>query len=249
MGASMNQVLLPKNIQIKNDSGETIPSFSVCRMTTLAEVGSDGEPIMKVVKPDGDTSGFYVVVFGSAIAAGAFGVAVRIFDAIAVRVDTTDPPDIGDKIGPVDGEWFAAVGESHLIAMSTPSVVGVIAAIGNTAGGSSSGAGSCPCVCLDSGDIEIDGIETTSRRTVTMSTELFKQAFGTIAFPAGTYTLIYDTGLEIWTLDIGDLLTSTYTSGTDATSSTTMDGTLIMGFDSYGVPYVELCVDGTVPEE
>jgi len=110
-------------------------------------------------------------------------------------------------------------------------------------------AAACPCVCLDSGDILVNGIETTSRWTVAMSIEIFKQANGTITFPAGTYTLIYDTGTGVWSLDVGDVLTAKYTSGVSATSATTMDGTLTMGFDSYGVPYVKLCVTGTVPAE
>ena len=81
-----------------------------------------------------------------------------------------------------------------------------------------------------------------------MSEEVFKQEFGNIIFPAGSYALIYNSGSGTWVDDIGDVLTSVYLSGTSATSATTMDGTLTMGFDAYGVPYVTLCVDGTVPE-
>jgi hypothetical protein len=104
-------------------------------------------------------------------------------------------------------------------------------------------------VCISDGDILVNDIETTSRWSVAMSQEVFKQEFGNIILPAGTYTLIKDADDELWIADIGDALTSVYLSGTDATSATTMDGTLTMGFDAYGVPYVTLCVDGTVPEE
>lgn len=82
-----------------------------------------------------------------------------------------------------------------------------------------------------------------------MEAQVFKQANGSILFPAGTYILVYNTGSGIWELDIGHLLTASYLSSVDATSATTMDGTIEMGFDSYGIPYVTVCVVGTVPEE
>lgn len=119
---------------------------------------------------------------------------------------------------------------------------------GGGGGGSGVARGSCVCTCIAEGDITVNDVETTSRWKIAMSDEIFTQEFGSIIFPAGTYVLTYDTGSSTWVLDIGDYLTAEYADGGDATSSTTMDGTLTMGFDSYGVPYVSLCVDGTVPE-
>ena len=107
----------------------------------------------------------------------------------------------------------------------------------------------CSCNCIANGDIVVNGIETTSRWSVKMTIQTFKQANGKIILPAATYVLLYDALSGTWTLDIGDFLTATYTSGTNATVDTTMDGTLTMGFDAYGAPYLTLCVDGTVPAE
>ncbi len=119
--------------------------------------------------------------------------------------------------------------------------------IQNGGGGGSSA--TCPCNCIDSGDIIVNGIETTSRWSVKMSVQTFKQANGRIVLPAGMYVLLYSSVSGTWTLDIGGSLTAIYTSGADATVDTTMDGTLTMGFDAYGGPYLTLCVDGTVPAE
>jgi hypothetical protein len=61
---------------------------------------------------------------------------------------------------------------------------------------------------------------------------------------------VWDVTEEKWILDIGDVLTSRYHSGTDATAATTMDGTLEMTLvGPYSVPTISLCVDGDVPEE
>jgi len=115
-------------------------------------------------------------------------------------------------------------------------------------GSSTSGVGfGCPCVCLDNGDIVVNGIATTSIWSVSMSREVFKGLYGNIIFPNGSYQVVYSEVDGIWSLDIGDSLTSMYHDESDATADTTMDGTLSMGFDSYGVPYVSLCVDGAVP--
>jgi len=115
--------------------------------------------------------------------------------------------------------------------------------------GTGTGTDSCPCLCLDSGDILVNGIETTSIFAIAMSQEDFTQTHGVITFPAGNYQVVMPSGGTEWTLDIGDTLTSKYTSGVDSTAATTMDGTLTMGFDAYGVPFVKLCITGTVPEE
>jgi hypothetical protein len=111
---------------------------------------------------------------------------------------------------------------------------------------STTGGGSCPCTCIEDGDIEVQGIITTSEWSVTMPEVRFSQVNGTIIFPAGSYTLTYSSISETWTLDIGDDLTAEYNSGGDATADTTMDGTLVMSW-SGGVAEINLCVDGTVP--
>lgn len=105
----------------------------------------------------------------------------------------------------------------------------------------------CPCNCIPSGDIIVNGVETTSVFTMKFNQEAFPQANGTIFFPAGTYSVVYNPTLGYWVVDIGDYLTATYTNGDDATAATTMDGTIRMEWDGYAKPTVKLCVDGTVP--
>lgn len=107
----------------------------------------------------------------------------------------------------------------------------------------------CPCACIGAGDIIVNGVATTSQWKIPLTQQVFRQTYGTITVPAGLYIVVYSTVDERWRTDIGDVLTAAYTSGDDATEATTMDGTLTMEFDSYGVPFVSLCVDGTVPEQ
>lgn len=106
---------------------------------------------------------------------------------------------------------------------------------------------SCPCTCIEEGDAVVNGIVTTSRWSVAMKQEKFKQGYGTIIFPAGSYTVVLNDAGDKWELDIGDVLTAIYLDGSDATADTVLDGTLTMEWGAYG-PAVKLCVDGTVPE-
>lgn len=108
--------------------------------------------------------------------------------------------------------------------------------------------GGCSCTCIDEGNVEVQGIITTTVWRVTMPTVRFEQTHGTITLPAGTYIITYSSGTGTWTLDISDDLTATYNDGTDATADTTMDGTLVMSWGG-GVAEVNLCVDGVIPED
>lgn len=105
----------------------------------------------------------------------------------------------------------------------------------------------CPCNCIPSGDIIVNGVETTSVFTITFGAERFQQTNGIIYFPAGSYGVVYNPTLGYWVVDIGDYLSAKYTNGDDATSATTMDGTITMQWDGYAKPTVKLCVEGTVP--
>jgi hypothetical protein len=105
----------------------------------------------------------------------------------------------------------------------------------------------CPCVCIENGDAVVNGITTTSRWSIAMKQEKFKSGYGTIIFPAGSYSVVLNDAGNKWELDIGDVLTATYNDGSSATEDTTMDGTLSMEWGTYG-PVVKLCVDGSVPE-
>lgn len=106
--------------------------------------------------------------------------------------------------------------------------------------------GTCACTCIEDGDIEVQSIITSSVWMVAMSNVRFVQTNGTITFPAGTYTLTWNSGTSIWELDIGSYLTAAYNDDSDATGDTTMDGTLEMSWTG-GVAEINLCVDGTIP--
>lgn len=111
----------------------------------------------------------------------------------------------------------------------------------------SSGAGFCPCNCLETGDITANGVETTSKWSITLGAERFVQDNGVIILPAGTYIVEWDVTSETWILDISDFLVAEYNDGSDATGDTTMDGTLTLEYPAAGQPNLKLCVDGTIP--
>jgi len=112
------------------------------------------------------------------------------------------------------------------------------------------GNGGCPCTCIETGDIVVDGVITSSRWTVTYgSDQIFTQTNGLVTFPAGSYVVVYDEGSSTWLLDIGDVLTAAYHSGADATADSTLDGTLTMTRVAGSQPEVELCVTAEIPEE
>jgi len=132
----MEQVLRSPAIQIRNDSGEVIPPFSICRVTTPYGVGADGQTIMNVKKPAADIlTPTFVVTHGNELAIGGLGVAVRLKDAVAVAVDLSNPdyaPSIGDRIGPVPKSFKASKGWGNLLVVSDVEPTGVCAVLGVT---------------------------------------------------------------------------------------------------------------------
>lgn len=124
----------------------------------------------------------------------------------------------------------------------------VVAGGGSSSTTTSGGSGGCACTCIDNGDLIVAGIETSSQWSVSLTEQKFKQTYGNIVLPAGSYTMTWDSGSSKWTLDIGDDLTAAYLDGSDATSATTMDGTLTLEWGGLGTaPSLKLCVDGTIP--
>lgn len=104
----------------------------------------------------------------------------------------------------------------------------------------------CGCSCIENGDIEVNGIITSSLWSVTLPTVIVDQTHGRITLPSGTYVIEYDSGSNTWTLDIGDNLTASYNDGTDATDDSTLDGTITMTWGSSAAS-ISVCIDGTVP--
>lgn len=237
-----------QQFSFQNKSGATYPAFACGRLNAILSTSpGSSQPIYELVKPDGE-EGVYVVNGPNAVAADAYGVATSITDATLVLLDdgsTTDAPTFGQTCGPTNARWAATVTGTGLTACGalTNKIMQVTPIPSSGAAGS---AGSCPCACIEDGDIVVGGIITSSVWTVPMPATRFVQTNGTITFPAGTYTLTYDSGTGTWTLDIGAFLTATYNDGSSATSATTMDGTLTMTWAGAEAE-IKLCVDGTVP--
>ena len=234
----------------QNKSSETFPAYGCGRLNSILSTDdATGNPVFELVKPDG-ADGIYVINGPNNIVVDDLGVAFSLNEATVVLIDdgsTATAPTFGETCGPTDSRWAATTTGTGLIATGALNNRTIPVDAVSTAGGASTD--SCPCVCLPAGDIIVNGVETTSVWSIRMGTETFRQTYGSIVFPAGTYTITWDEGLGYWTLDIGDYLTAVYTSGDDATADTTMDGTLTMEWDGYGNPEVRLCVDGEVPEQ
>lgn len=234
----------------QNKSGATFPAYGCGRLSSILSTdAATGNPVFELIKPDGE-DGIYVINGPNNTVNDALGVACSLGDATVALIDdgsVSGAPSFGDVCGPTNARWALTTTGSGLRA--TGQLNNRTITVSSEPAGTATASDSCPCVCLPAGDIIVNGVETTSIWTIRMGAEAFRQTHGTILFPAGTYSIVYDEGLGYWLLDIGDYLTATYTSGDDATADTTMDGTLVMTWDGYGNPEVRLCVDGTVPEQ
>lgn len=140
------------------------------------------------------------------------------------------------------GTRFLAINSRH----------GYFVAVGGAGGGSSGGSSStgCTCSCLDQGDIEVEGIITTSKWSITLPASRFPISNGFVLCPAGTYIVEREDGDTNWHLDMGDSLTARYTSGNDATADSVLAGSLTMNYSPGSAASVSLCVDGSsIPPE
>jgi hypothetical protein len=234
----------------QNKSDEVFPAYGCGRLRSILSTdAASTNPIYELVKPDGE-EGIYVVNGPVNVAVDGFGVAVALQDAVLVLVDDgsfATAPEFGEICGPEEDRWaVTTLGVGLRATGERVNRIVPVTSVPSSSGGSS--AESCPCECIGSGDLILHGVETTSRWTIKIGTEVFRQEFGFIHFPGGEYGVIWDPVAEKWTFDIGSLLTSTYLDGSDATADTTMDGELTMEFDGYGAPTVKLCVTGSVPD-
>ncbi len=148
----------------------------------------------------------------------------------------------------VNGKWTADSDGTGLRSLggAANKIIPVIG-LGDS-GASSGGSGSCDCTCIETGDIYVNGVLTSSKWNVTFrKVQKRKQANGWIELPAGTYVVTWSTTRSLWFLDVGSYLVSFYSNGTSATSATTMDGEITMEWTALGArPKVKLCITGTV---
>ena len=137
-----------------------------------------------------------------------------------------------------------AAGDVALFAELYPDKWFIMGSGGSSGGGNAA----CPCTCLETGDILVNGIATTSRWQVTLPIVKFEQANGDIRVPAGAYTVVWDEARTLWVFDVGDALVAYYNDGSSATADTTMDGEITLEWASLVTqPELKVCVTGTVP--
>lgn len=243
------------HFHVRNSTGEDWPAFGMARLGTVVERDGVNEdiPIYELKKPD-STAGIYVVNGGGILEDGDEGGALHYTSARFVLVEEDATHAVGASIGHVADKWTAGSGGSEFTVLDEKNdhdIVPVVAMSGSsstTTSGGGGGGGSCECACVDHGDLLITGIETTSKWSVSLSQQKFEQTYGNIILPAGTYVVEWVSSSSTWTLDIGDDLTAAFNDGSDATSVTTMDGTLTLTWSGVGsTPSLKLCVDGTIP--
>jgi hypothetical protein len=238
---------------VKNTTGETWPAYAMAKLggvTRYDGVNAD-VPLYTLMKPD-STDGIFVVNGGAALPNNKEGTAIHYLDAQFVLVKTSETASVGITIGAVSGEWTAgrvAGNGGQFCATDQKNAQHIIPVVSRATGAEEEeqSPGECPCVCIETGDAVVNGITTTSQWSIAMKQETFKSGYGTIIFPAGSYSVVLNEAGTKWELDIGDVLTANYDDGSPATEDTTMDGTLSMEWGAYG-PVVKLCVDGAVPD-
>lgn len=110
------------SITFLNDSGETIPAYSIIE---LAEGGLIGEiiPYVKAVKPTADSDKRYAVNGPVGVEKEKYG-QCYLAGVVQFAYDT-GTPEIGDMYGPEDGEWTATLD-------GTPEVVECLGVVDET---------------------------------------------------------------------------------------------------------------------
>lgn len=118
--------------------------------------------------------------------------------------------------------------------------------------------GSCGCFCIDAGDVEVDGIETTSQFTVILPQVTEVQLNGIIYLPTNRHVLVLNEGsasgsvagdVGNWFKDVSDELVAEYNSGADATTATNPTGNIEFDRSVSGYTKMILSIYGTVPDE
>lgn len=119
----------------------------------------------------------------------------------------------------------------------------------HASGGANSTSDDCPCDCLDSGDIAVNGFSTSSVWSTKLPALEFQFPNGVVTMPSGTKTIVWDEARQKWVLDIGDSLTAKYPDGTDATSISTLDGEITLTFNVGSDSELKVCVTATIPPD
>lgn len=236
---------------VKNQTGEPWPAYGMGRLGAVLSYDGPNEdvPLYDLIKPDGQ-QGIYIVNGSAEVEDGDEATAIHYSIAEYVFVDDT-VVTVGTAIGAVPGEWFASdtdanLGQFYSVDRKNNAIAPVIPIASGAV--ASDGSGVCPCECIDNGDMEHDGIETTSKFIVLLPAVSMNHPNGKVDFPGRAVTVIYDVGLEYWELDIGDDLVAYNNDDADVTAQSTLSG--VAKFYLTGVDNktkFQLCITGNIP--
>lgn len=131
-----------------------------------------------------------------------------------------------------------------------------------------SGGGCCDCISLKHGDINVDGVETTSVWNVKLSEIKYRQLFGTVTIKEGEYSLIWSPSDGYWRHEfLAGSMAATFLSGEDAEDYVTLGGdngsgsgsgsdglpeitaVAILRRNDSGYTTLKITIDGDVPDE
>lgn len=122
--------------RFSNGSGETIPPFSVMRIT--GATNNHGEITFTVAKPNATTYTAYLVSGPFAVPAGKEGICTTLTQAGYVAYDTGETPSVGEEWGPTNGQWTVIQGATGFFICGGAKLtagVNVVAAIQISSGG------------------------------------------------------------------------------------------------------------------
>lgn len=127
--------------------------------------------------------------------------------------------------------------------------------------GKSGSGGCCECISIDTGDIVVDGIETTSRWKANITYPVrWKQEHGTVIINVGEYILEWDAVNSYWIYEFTEAdMGAEFLSGDDASSFVELGGgsgpdpditaNIIMRRNDSGYTTVKITITGDIPEQ
>jgi hypothetical protein len=117
----------------------------------------------------------------------------------------------------------------------------------HASGGGNSPSDTCPCFCLPSGNLIVEGVETTDVWEVAIGDLEWEVDNGYVILPRGTYTVFWDESRQLWVGDIGDSLLSYFPDGTSATLVSVLDGEITIDLHPDKSSTVKVCITATIP--
>lgn len=238
-------------VHFVNKSGETMPARACGKLQTVQSARDPlGNPRFEVIKPD-SSSGPWIVNGDCPVPHNGAGMGFLLKDATKVLAKAQEGESdlaLGDKIGPTEGIWEATRDGQGLIVLDDADHAGNATVFAQPAVDAVAGSiGSCGCYCIEQGDINVSGIETTSEWGVLIGPVTVEVPNGRVTLPYGNYYMRWDNADGYWSDDVGSVLTAEYSDGTDATGAATLEGLLIFTHNEGGRMRVKLQVTATIP--